>query len=106
MFENQILARSARGALGALILAAALSGCATFQAEKGGDAQTTAEVESSFAKHPELGAPGDLQVETLNHVVFLYGIVANDFQRSIADSVALEASNNALIVNSIAVNDK
>src|SRR5277367_5239983 len=102
MFENQILARSARGALGALILAAALSGCATIQAEKGSDAQTTAAVESSFAGHPELGAPGDLRVETVNHVVYLHGIVANDFQRSIADSVALQASNNAVIVNSIA----
>jgi osmotically-inducible protein OsmY len=91
--------------LGALILAAALSGCATLNADNG-DARTTAAVESSLARHPELGAPGDLQVETVNHVVYLHGIVANDFQRSIADSVALQASNNAVIVNSIAVSDK
>ena len=63
-------------------------------------------MEGSLAAHPELGAPGNLQVETRNHVVYLYGIVYTDLQRSIADSVALQASNNAQIVNSIAVNDK
>jgi osmotically-inducible protein OsmY len=72
----------------------------------GSDAQISAAVEQSFARHPELGAPGDLRVETLNHVVYLNGIVYTDSQRAIADSIALMASNNARIVNSIAVNDK
>ncbi len=70
------------------------------------DAQISAAVEQSFARHPELGAPGDLRVETLNHVVYLNGIVYTDSQRAIADSIALMAGNNAPIVDSIAVDNK
>jgi osmotically-inducible protein OsmY len=91
-----------RYALSAVLLAAA-AGCATYRAS---DAQVTAAVEESLASHPELGAPGALQVETLNHVVYLNGMVYTDLQRDIANSAALIASNNATIVNSIAVNDK
>jgi hypothetical protein len=113
MFKSQLSAVRGRAALIAAALAAALSGCATFQADQkcdsagcGSDAQISAAVEQSFALHPELGAPGDLQVETLNHVVYLNGIVYTDLQRNIANSLALMASNNAPIVNSIAVDNK
>jgi osmotically-inducible protein OsmY len=47
-----------------------------------------------------------LQVETFNHVVYLNGMVYTDLQRDIANSIALMASNNAPIVNSIAVDNK
>jgi osmotically-inducible protein OsmY len=110
---SQLFTFNARAAVIAVGLAAALSGCATFQAgqkcESGGcgsDAQTSAAVEQSLDLHPELGAPGDLRVETINHVVYLNGMVYTDLQRDIANSIALMASNNAPIVNSIAVNDK
>jgi osmotically-inducible protein OsmY len=113
MFTSQLIACKGRAAANAMVLAAALSGCATFQADQkcnstacGSDAQITAAVEQSFALHPELGAPGDLQVETLNHVVYLNGMVYTDLQRNIANTVALVASNNAPIVNSIAVDNK
>ena len=113
MLKSQLFIVSGRAAVIAVALAAALSGCTTFQADQkcdsagcGSDAQISAAVEQSFARHPELGAPGDLRVETLNHVVYLNGMVYTDSQRAIADSIALIASNNAPIVNSIAVNDK
>lgn len=113
MIMSQLIACKGRAAASAMVLAAALSGCATFQAGQkcdsagcGSDAQVSAAVEQSFAMHPELGAPGDLQVETLNHVVYLNGIVYTDLQRNIANTVALMASNNAPIVNSIAVDNK
>ncbi len=113
MYKSQLFAFGGRAALIAVALAAALSGCATLQADQkcesagcGSDAQISAAVEQSFALHPELGAPGELQVETLNHVVYLNGIVYTDLQRDIANSIALMASNSAPIVNSIAVDNK
>jgi osmotically-inducible protein OsmY len=113
MYKSKLIYFTGRAAASAAILAAALSGCATFQtdrkcdsAECSSDEQISAAVEQSFARHPELGAPGDLRVETLNHVVYLNGMVYTDSQRAIANSIALMASNNAPIVNSIAVNDK
>jgi osmotically-inducible protein OsmY len=101
------------GLTGALILAAALPGCAYFQNGRecgsGGcaaDARVTTDVQRSLDRHAELGPPGQIQVTSLNHVVYLYGTVTGDFERSIAKSVALEASGDARIVNSIAVGEK
>jgi osmotically-inducible protein OsmY len=93
-------------ALGAAVAAAALSGCATYPGDQKSDAQITSAIEQSLATHPELGPPGGLQVETYHHVVYLNGVVYSDMQRDIANSAALIASNNAPVVNSIAVNGK
>jgi hypothetical protein len=111
MFKIPTIARSGRYGLSAVVLGVALSGCATYQADQNpqgyaSDSQITDAVEASLAQHPELGPPGGLQVETLHHVVYLNGIVYTGLQRDIANSAALIASNNAPIVNSIAVNDK
>jgi osmotically-inducible protein OsmY len=57
-------------------------------------------------RHPELGPSGQLQVATLNRVVYLYGNVANDLQLAVANSVASQAGGDAKIVSSIAVSEK
>jgi osmotically-inducible protein OsmY len=87
-----------------LVIAGVLSGCATFEkcGFKGcpGDAQITAEVKALFDKHPELGS--SIDVQTLDHVVYLYGLVDTPLESEIAKSVALEAPGVTSVVSSIA----
>ena len=87
-----------------LVIAGVLSGCATFEkcGFKGcpGDAQITAEVKALFDRHPELGT--SINVQTLDHVVYLYGLVDTPLGSDIAESVALEAPGVTRVVNSIA----
>jgi osmotically-inducible protein OsmY len=87
-----------------LSFAAALSGCATFQkcGFKGcpGDAHITADVRALFDQHPELGTSIDIQ--TLDHVVYLYGLVDTPMQSEIAKSVAVEAPGVARVVSTVA----
>ena len=114
MFREQTLRIKSSGALvGMLITLGLSSGCTTLgSAEKcgsagcGGDASTTAAVQSSLDRHPELGPSGQLQVATLNRVVYLYGNVATDLQLAVANSVASQAGGDAKIVSSIAVSEK
>jgi osmotically-inducible protein OsmY len=114
MFSEQTLRIKPSGTLmGALVALGLLSGCTTFSegqkcglADCSADARTTSAVQTSLDQHPELGPSGQLQVATLNHVVYLYGSVANDLQLAVAQSAASQASDGAKIVNSIAVSEK
>jgi len=85
--------------------AGALPGCAAFTkcgfGGCPGDAEITAQVRALFDQHPVLEAPNLLQVQTLDHVVYLDGVVDTDLERQIAESVAREARGVARIVNSI-----
>jgi osmotically-inducible protein OsmY len=87
-----------------LVIAGVLSGCATFEkcGFKGcpGDAQITANVKALFDRHPELGT--SVEVQTLDHVVYLYGLVDTPFESEIAKSVAVEAPGVARVVSTIA----
>jgi osmotically-inducible protein OsmY len=94
----------------ALVLVAALSGCTVYDAYRkcgfggcSGDAAITAEVRTLFDQHPALEAPNLLSVQTLNHVVYLNGLVDTDLERQMAQSVALEAPGVARVVNSIGI---
>jgi osmotically-inducible protein OsmY len=114
MFREQTLRIKSSGALVGMLVALGLSsGCTTLGAgQKCGsagcnaDARTTTAIQSSLDRHPELGPSGQLQVATLNRVVYLYGSVANDLQLAVANSVASNASGEAKIVSSIAVSEK
>jgi osmotically-inducible protein OsmY len=90
-----------------LILAGALPGCAEYRkCGSGGcpgDAKITANVQALFNQHPELGPPNQIDVRTLDHVVYLDGEVGAGLQRDAAESVALQAPGVARVVNSIAV---
>jgi osmotically-inducible protein OsmY len=84
---------------------AALPGCAVYE-KCGlhgcpGDADTTARVNALFDQHPVLEPPNLLHVQTLDHVVYLTGLVDTDLERQIAESVALEAGGVTKVVNSI-----
>jgi osmotically-inducible protein OsmY len=92
-----------------LCLAAAVSGCATYN-KCGfhgcpGDAGTTAMVEAQLQQYPALEAPNSVRAQTLDHVVYLYGLVDTDLERQLAESVATAAAGGARVVDSIAVND-
>ena len=91
----------------ALVLTGALPGCAVY-GKCGfhgcpGDAQITAEVRALFNQHPVLEPPNLINVQTLNHVVYLYGLVDTDLESEIAESVARRAPGVAKVVNSIGI---
>jgi osmotically-inducible protein OsmY len=91
----------------ALILTSALSGCATY-GKCGidgcpGDANITASVRAQLSQHPELGGPNSVNVETLNQVVYLDGLVSTGIESRTAESVALQVPGVSRVVNSVAV---
>jgi osmotically-inducible protein OsmY len=87
-----------------LSVAGVLSGCATFEkcGFNGcpGDAKITADVKTLFDQHPELGT--SIDVQTLDHVVYLYGLVDTPFESEIAKSVAVQAPGVTRVVSTIA----
>jgi osmotically-inducible protein OsmY len=91
----------------ALILVSALAGCATYR-KCGidgcpGDAKITANVQTHLNQHPELGGSNSIDVQTLNHVVYLNGLVSTGLESKTAESVALEVPGVSKVVNSVAV---
>jgi osmotically-inducible protein OsmY len=88
-------------------LTAALSACATFEkcGFRGcpGDAQITADVYVLLDQHPGAAPPGMVSVQTLDGVVYLYGVVDTDLMRLEAESIALQAPHVKKVVNSIGV---
>jgi osmotically-inducible protein OsmY len=89
----------------AVVLAGVLPGCATFRkcgfAGCPGDAEITAQVRALFDQHPALEPPNLLEVQTLDHVVYLSGVVDTDLERQMAESVAHEAKGVKKVVDSI-----
>jgi hypothetical protein len=79
----------------ALILAGALSACAAYQkcgfGGCPGDAQLEASVRAAFEQHAELEPPNLLKIQSVDHVIYLYGLVDTDFQRQMAELVAHQA---------------
>jgi osmotically-inducible protein OsmY len=90
-----------------LIMVGALPGCATYKKCASGDcsddAKITANVRAQFKRHPELEPPNLIDVQTLDHVVYLYGEVSTSEQRDIAESVTHEAPGVRRVVNSIGI---
>jgi osmotically-inducible protein OsmY len=89
----------------ALVLMAALSGCATYRkcgfSGCPGDAQNTAEIEALIRQHPVIEAPNSVRVNTVDHVVYLYGQVNNEQERATAESLAHQVAGVRQVVDSI-----
>jgi osmotically-inducible protein OsmY len=89
------------------LLSSALAGCSSYGKCAGGvcgvDAAITKNVQTLLDQHAELGSPRSIEVQTLDRVVYLNGIVNNGLEREIAESVALQTPGVLKIVNSIAV---
>lgn len=95
-----------------LNVVALLSGCAALSAYHAcgihgcaGDANITAEVKGLLNQHPALGPPNQVYVQTLNHVVYLTGLVDTGLERQTAKEVATQAPGVTEVVNSIGVNN-
>ena len=89
-----------------LTLTIALSGCAAFQergSNAGDDAKIAANVQTELDQRPQLGPPHSIDVQTINHVVYLNGFVSQGLERETAESVADEAPGVTRVVNDIAV---
>jgi osmotically-inducible protein OsmY len=88
-----------------VLVAVSMAGCAT-ERKCGlhgcmGDAQITAKVQSLFATHPEIGT--QVNVQTLDHVVYLSGFVAAGEMRATAESFAGTVAGVSKVIDSIAV---
>jgi|SRR5258708_6975767 osmotically-inducible protein OsmY len=68
-----------------------------------GDAKITAKVQALLDRHPELGPPNSITVQTRAGVVYLYGEVSAGLERETADSLAEETPGVARVVSSIFV---
>jgi len=92
--------------LSALLLAAAVPGCATYRkcglTGCPGDARITGEVRRLLEQHPALEPPNLIYVQTLDRVVYLTGQVNTGMERELAASIAFEAVGVTRVENSIA----
>jgi osmotically-inducible protein OsmY len=91
----------------ALLLTGALPACAVYEkcGFKGcpGDAQITADVRALLDQHPGAAPPGAVNVQTLDGVVYLYGVVDTDLMRQEVQEIALQAPHVKRVVNSLGV---
>jgi osmotically-inducible protein OsmY len=83
----------------ALLLAASLIGCAASKP----DEKITAKVQTAIEKHPDLGAPGAIEVQTRNGVVYLSGQVDNGISGKNVVSVARGLDGVTDVVSNISV---
>jgi osmotically-inducible protein OsmY len=64
-------------------IVAAINGCATQQACPASgcksDDATMVAVDTAISAHPDFGPPGQVRVETVNHVVYLTGLVDSGY---------------------------
>lgn len=99
MLNRQVLLASALA-----VMLAALGGCAAYQkcGANGceGDAKITSDVKTQFAREPTLVM---LKVQTVDHVVYLYGLVDTDLQRETAEDLAAGVPGVTRVVNSIGI---
>jgi len=90
-----------------LITTGVLAGCAidpvSGSGGGSGDAKITQHIEAQFDKHPDLGPPQEINVQTRNHVVYLSGLVDTGVAVADAESVARQAQGVSDVVNMIAV---
>jgi osmotically-inducible protein OsmY len=92
-----------------LFLSGAFTGCATHPAcDAPGckdDAAISAEVRSLLKERAALDA-SSVDVQTWNHVVYLYGIVDTEYQWQEAQAVAMDATDAVRVVNLLGVNNR
>jgi osmotically-inducible protein OsmY len=88
-------------------LSSGLAGCSSYGKCAGGacagDAAITTNVQTLLNQHPELGAPYPIEVQTIDRVVYLNGLVNTGLEREIAESVAFQTPGVLKVVNSIAI---
>jgi osmotically-inducible protein OsmY len=92
----------------AIALTGALAGCADFRRcgfdGCSGDAQITAKVEAQLARHSEI-EPNAITVQTFDHKVYLYGLVASSIEIYDAESLASSVPGVSDVVSSVGVSN-
>jgi hypothetical protein len=92
----------------AFLLCGAVSGCVTIEkcGLEGcpGDQKITSHVEALLEQHPDLDA-NLLTVQTLNHVVYLDGLVDSSLQSNTAAAIAKHVRGVKAVVNNINVDN-
>jgi osmotically-inducible protein OsmY len=86
------------------ILTAGLASCADFECAPEyclSDAKITEDVRAALNGHPEFGPPGELQVRTINGVVYLNGLVNSEMERRSAEAIARQVPKVKDVVNSL-----
>jgi osmotically-inducible protein OsmY len=91
--------------LAVLALCCTLGACAAYEkcGFEGcpGDAKIAADVSAAFTHHAELQPPNLIDVQAINGVVYLYGLVDTDYQLQMAELVAHQVPGVTKVVNSI-----
>ena len=84
-----------------------LSGCALYNTYEKcgvrgcpGDTEITAEVQAQFSHRLDL-EPNAITVQTLDHVVYLYGVVSSSLEIGTAESIARKVPHVRGVVNSV-----
>jgi osmotically-inducible protein OsmY len=87
-----------------LVLAGAVSGCATDQSGDGmTDGKITAAVRAQINQHSDVGAPDSVRVETREHVVYLSGFVSTGLMKQTAEDLARQTPGVTRVVNEIGI---
>jgi osmotically-inducible protein OsmY len=88
-----------------LVLAGAVSGCATDQSGDGRmtDGKITAAVQARINQNPDVGAPDSVRVQTRDHVVYLSGSVSTGLMKQTAEDLARQTPGVTRIVNEIGI---
>jgi osmotically-inducible protein OsmY len=92
-----------------LLLAGALPGCAVYHTYEKcgfsgcpGDARITAEIQSQINQRPDLESTA-ITVQTLDHTVYLYGVVSSGLEISDAEAIARSVPGVRQVINSMAI---
>jgi osmotically-inducible protein OsmY len=90
-----------------LLLSGVLLGCAAEQkCGSGGcpgDAEITADVQKRLNRHPDLEGVNSINVQTLDHVVYLSGEVSAGLMRETAEEIAKKTPGVTRVEDTIAV---
>jgi osmotically-inducible protein OsmY len=94
-----------------LLISGAMSGCALYSTYEKcgvhgcpGDAKITAQVRSRI-DHSSFLEPNAIRVQTLDHVVYLEGVVSSGLEIGAAESIARTVPGVTQVLNSIAVSN-
>ena len=65
------------------------------------DAHIETAVEAALESHPALGASSSIQVQSIDHVVYLHGLVDNYPEKLLVQSLASKTEGVERVVNSL-----
>jgi osmotically-inducible protein OsmY len=92
-----------------LLAVSLLTGCASFErcGPQGcaGDREITARVQAVFDRSPALEGVNRVSIQTVNHVVYLRGIVDTPYQQQLAASLAGQVDGVNRVVNLIGLDN-